>query len=470
MNTVGHANDRLYRAVRIYVPLAIDLIVQRATVQVDVLDITEEHIFFASLDADDNLLELPEYRACVDAILADNKINSQLNTLVGDNSWRERSLTLPWLMRRLPQMGLARGRYAFDKDYFEREYEIFETTFYDDYITYDVIAPLQNILVTGTVKLGEDLEISLLTDDDLDPRRTSSSKVIQHEPGLEGSRCAVRSKFRVRKLIGEQPSVTIEEAEKDRERLTQTAEQIDEVINAIRLFGAETVYYTSIIYRTSEWLFSDEKVLPTRMRAPVPLIYQNNQLWLQAFGQFWRKFRKSISERKFIAVATRRFGYAIERPFTEDRLVDFMIAAESLFLNDIEDKKYQGELQYRLSMRCACLLGSDLSSRSAVRAYMQQAYNIRSLVVHGSMKTIKPRDENRNPIPLEQFLGTIQMYMHRALRLMIDQAASVRPKEPLFDWERVMLGGENLIISDKTTSADAPRDNANSPVSTDVAR
>jgi hypothetical protein len=444
--------------------------VQRATVQVDILDITEEHFFFASLEADNNLSELPEYRACVDAILADNKINSQLDTLVGDNSWRERSSTLAWLMRRLPQMGLARGKYEFDEDYFECEYKSFETAFYDDYITYDVIAPLQNILVTGTVKLTEDIEIFLLTDDDLDPRRSSSSKVIQQEPGFAGGPCAVRSKFRVRKLIGEQASIDIDESQRDRARLTQTAEQIDEVVNAMRLFGAETVYYTSIIYRTSGWLFSDEKVLPTRMRAPVPLIYQNNQVWLQAFSQFWRKLRKSVCERKFISVAIRRFGYAIERPFTEDRLVDFMIAAESLFLNDIEDKKYQGELQYRLSMRCACLLGSDVSSRSIVREYMRQAYNIRSSVVHGSVKTIQPRDENRNPIPLEQFLGTIQMYMHRAIRLMIDQAATVGPKEPLFDWETVMLSGGNLIVSDKTAVADGPRDTPNSAASTEVAK
>jgi hypothetical protein len=141
----------------------------------------------------------------------------------------------------------------------------------------------------------------------------------------------------------------------------------------------------------------------------------------------------------------------------KDHLVDFMIAAESLFLNDIEDKKYQGELQHRLSMRCACLLGSDVSSRSTVREYMRQAYNIRRSVVHGSMKTIKLRDKNRNPIPLEQFLGTIQMYVHRVIRLMIDQAASVRQNEPLFDWERVMLSGGNLIVGDKADVADGPQ-------------
>lgn len=100
---------------------------------------------------------------------------------------------------------------------------------------------------------------------------------------------------------------------------------------------------------------------------------------------------------------------------------------------------------------------------------MRQAYNIRSSVAHGSMKTTKPRGENRNPIPLEQFLGTIQMYMHRAIRLMIDQAASVRPKEPLFDWERVMLSGGNLIVGDKTDVADGPQGTANSAASTDVA-
>jgi hypothetical protein len=451
VDATGHANDALYHAVRNYLPLAISLIVQKATAHVDISELTEEHFFFASLEADDDLSALAEYRACKDTLEADTKISSQLDTLLGDNSRRERTQTVLWLMRRMPHMGLARGKYEFDEDYFEREYRIFEKAFYDDYIIYDVIAPLQGLLITGNVSLTEDLNISSLTNDDLDPLRKSRSTVIRDNQGIDGVPCAIRSKFRVRKVIGNEASIDLEEADKDRKRFTRTAEQIDEVVNALRLFGGETVYYSAIIYRTSGWLFRDEKVFSTRMRVPLPLIFPRDQAWLHSFAEFWRKLQSpKVRNRKFIAVAVRRFGYAIERPFTEDRLVDLMIAAESLFLNDIGDKKYQGELQYRLSLRAACLLGGDASGRSVVRGHMRQAYNIRSAVVHGSAKTFQPKNEEGNPIRLEEFLGIIQMYVHRTIRLMIDQAARVEPKQPLFDWEKAMLSGPDLTASDNT--------------------
>jgi hypothetical protein len=88
----------------------------------------------------------------------------------------------------------------------------------------------------------------------------------------------------------------VSDAAADRKRFEETSARVNELVNALRLYGANTVYYPTIIFRTPEWLFSDERVFPTRMLAHVPLVYE--QIKLKALGR-----------------AIRRFGYALERPF-----------------------------------------------------------------------------------------------------------------------------------------------------------
>jgi hypothetical protein len=351
-------------------------------------------------------------------------------------------------MNRLVHLGLSRGTYTFQTEYFDEQYRAFEQAFYDEYLVYDVIAPLHNILITGSVQLSDEFKISPLTDDDVDPARIAKTNLIRPESSLEGSQCAIRSTFRVQKIVGDNVQMDLSEASLDRRRFEETTARVDELINAMRLHGVETVYYSAIIFRTPEWLFSDEKVFPTRMRAPVPVVYQKNELWLRDFSKFWHLLQsEGIKKRKWLAVAIRRFGYALERPFNEDRLVDLMIACESLFLNDLSA---QGELSYRLALRAAYLLGNDTAARTTVYHNVKQAYNFRSAVVHGSSRTIQIKDEHGEPVKLDQFLGIIQAYMHRALRLMIERAATLTPSQILFDWDALILNQNNSLSTTET--------------------
>lgn len=206
----------------------------------------------------------------------------------------------------------------------------------------------------------------------------------------------------------------------------------NDLVNALRLYGADTVYYSDIIFRTPEWLFSDERVFRTRMHAHVPLVCEQDETWLLEFSKFWLLLQNDrITKRKALIQAIRRFGYALERPINEDRLVDFIIACESLFLSDSPAK---GNLSKTLSARVAYLLSSNSAEGTKIFHTIKQAYKFRNNVVHGSSQTIRLKDEHGDPIELEQFLGIIQTYTHRALRLMIERAAKVDLTEPLFKW------------------------------------
>jgi hypothetical protein len=338
-------------------------------------------------------------------------------------------------MSRLVHLGLPRATYTFNQEYFDAAYQTFEQAFYDEYLVYDVIAPLHNILLTGSVWLSDEFEISPLTDDDLDPARLGNNTVIS-DSHFWGDPCAIRSTFRIRKIIGD-VEINLSDDAAERKRFEETTARVDELVNALRLYGADTVYYSAIIFRTPEWLFSDERVFHTRMHAHVPLVYEQDEAWLHDFSKFWQLLQSDlIRKRKALVRAIRRFGYALERPFNEDRLVDFIIACESLFLSDSPAQK---NLSNTLAQRVAYLLDNNAAGRTAVFHNIKQAYKLRNAVVHASLHTNRIKNEQGDPIEMEQFLGIIQKYTHQALRLMIERAASVDRNEPLFDWSTLIL-------------------------------
>ena len=428
-------NPHLYNAIKSYVPRAISLIVKLAPGENGSAEVSDENFLFARLASAQALAALPEYSACVTALSADPKIKSQLWTMVGSAGLRTRSSDISALMSRLVHLGLPGGTYTFKPEYFDAAYQTFEQAFYDEYLVYDVIAPLHNILITGSVRLSDEFEISPLTDDDLDPDRLANATVVS-EPHVWGDPCAIRSTFRIRKIVGDDVEINLSDDAADRKRFEETTARVDEIVNALRLYGADTVYYPAIIFRTPDWLFSDERVFRTRMHEHVPVVFERDEAWLLEFSKFWQLLQSDrIRKRKVLVHAIRRFGYAVERPFHEDRLVDFIIACESLFLSDAPP---HGNISNRLCQRVAYLLSNNDADRTTVFYNIKQAYKVRNAVVHASSRTIQIKNEHGDPIELGQFLGIIETYIRWALRLMIERAASVDLKERLFDWDSLI--------------------------------
>lgn len=82
---------------------------------------------------------------------------------------------------------------------------------------------------------------------------------------------------------------------------------------------------------------------------------------------------------KALRNAIRRLFYAETRAFPEDRLVDLMIAAESIYTMES-----QAELSFRLSQNAALWHDGTNTERLAAFKVAKEAYNLRSKIVHGS--------------------------------------------------------------------------------------
>ena len=77
-------------------------------------------------------------------------------------------------------------------------------------------------------------------------------------------------------------------------------------------------------------------------------------------------------------VALRRLSLGIERKNPEDKLLDYMIGLETLYMPD-----GNAELSFRLSIRVAFLLSLS-KDRKETFDFLRKMYTVRSHIVHGS--------------------------------------------------------------------------------------
>ena len=136
--------------------------------------------------------------------------------------------------------------------------------------------------------------------------------------------------------------------------------------------------------------------------------------------------------------AVRRFAFAAERHRPEDTLVDLMIAAESLFLNDLDRR--EGELRFRMSLRAGWLLGHDRRSRLDVYRLLRRAYDVRSDIVHGNRLDEKRLVSWSGGHGMGSFVDRIGDLLRQALRRTIETSATTGKAWTSSDWDELLAG------------------------------
>jgi hypothetical protein len=71
----------------------------------------------------------------------------------------------------------------------------------------------------------------------------------------------------------------------------------------------------------------------------------------------------------------------------DDQAIDSGICLEAL----LGDEQGQGEINYKLQLRAAILLGKTLSERLEIRESVRKLYSLRSKVVHGRKSKAKDK-------------------------------------------------------------------------------
>ena len=381
---------------------------------------------------------LDEYDRLVAVLRAIPHIDEQLENLVGTaRSGRriEISHVTDHLLWQLPPIT---GGLRFDEAQFSQLFDKFEADLQRTSFSYVVIVPLLGLkLESAPIQLGSDIAIDDMTDDEtVRCLRLGFLPDPFGPPGMAGvkSPAAVRVRYDLEKHVG--PHVTSKTEEAPTVQAT-AIERATAILHALHVFKDGRVSIPGLVHFSPDWPLEGstnfQYLNPGRM--PWFNKYDLPRNEVDEFSAFWKRFQ-NVTTKGALANAARRFSYASDRDRYDDRLVDLMIAAESLFLADIKER---GELKYRLSLRAAFFIESPEYSRREIFKHMKRAYDARSAVVHGLGEPGREqlKTPTGDPLSLPDFVKVTEDLVRIALKKAIDMADATGSRA--IDWDALII-------------------------------
>jgi hypothetical protein len=140
---------------------------------------------------------------------------------------------------------------------------------------------------------------------------------------------------------------------------------------------------------------------------------------VEDFISFFHKLEAVQTKIGVLNIALSRLGYSYERNRADDRLIDLMIAYESLFcLHNRDIRKFPN--------RVAKLLEPNTKELDKIQENIKEAYKIRGWIVHNSRQISRHAFWSDSPekkiLTPDNYLPIIEAYLRRCLSFMIDKA------------------------------------------------
>ena len=122
-------------------------------------------------------------------------------------------------------------------------------------------------------------------------------------------------------------------------------------------------------------------------------------------------FNVDSARRRSLHIALDRFNRSYYEIEDEDKLIDFMIAFEALYLEG------EGRFQHAIvPVACAMLLGQTPEERYEIRNLLNLAYEVRNSIVHSSDYRKKLR---KKELELEDLINDVEEILRGSLRKLI---------------------------------------------------
>ena len=391
------------------------------------------------------LHSLKEHRAFVEALRREPEIDSQLGQLFG-HDFVSVQLTADKITDRLLWRVADRsGSFVFNEEVFAEEYRRLGADLRRREFEITIINPLVGLAVdSAPIELENGLEIDLLSDGEI-------ADCLQG--GLFPSVSAFHVLAPIEELYGvrihyilakRHTPLTPAEVQPIFVRLNQAVRIADEVLHALRVFAPGRVSLGGSVSISDQWpvegwrSWAPSKHSSGGLRDSLSKGYRLDIAGSRDFAAFWNELQNAKKE-GFIANAVRRFGFASDRDLPHDRLVDLMIAAESLFLRETDagDAKYRGEMRYRLAERFAFFVAEEAGdARRSMFRHIRNAYDLRSSVVHGGAPSGDSLQVIDGTVSIDEFVEMTTQLLRFALKKMIH----LQRKNALPDWIVLIFG------------------------------
>jgi len=129
--------------------------------------------------------------------------------------------------------------------------------------------------------------------------------------------------------------------------------------------------------------------------------------------ELW-KIVRNRTPKSYLEFPIRKFMEAYDKQGFDDRIVDYMLAFESIVFHG-RDRSIQpaGEV---IGIAIGMLLGDNLKDRTKIKKTLEKAYELRSAKVHGNVKKLRNFGQNIKTLSMD-----VEDYLRRALRRLIKE-------------------------------------------------
>jgi Apea-like HEPN len=386
---------------------------------------------------------LPERAALLRELSQNAGTRDQMNVLVGTRMGAATTQPEVILFEAIRAVLRPNTELVFDEAAFARHCDRLEHGFFDHERTATLLIPLRGVVFGGPpIEFGDRLVLDRLTDDEIVrclelgilevPAHGPLGGFFAPLPDLWG----LRSQWAEPKRIG----ALDPDALGGLHPVQSAAEMAERAISALRLLQGGSFSPIAQLQFVEFSGGAGWSLYPQGPRYRQPYLLSGDRaeevraLWID-LGAIAGVDSGALQN------ALRRFAFAAERHRHEDSLVDLMIAAESLFLNDLDRR--EGELKFRMSLRAGWLLGQDQGSRLGVYRQFRRAYDVRSDVVHGNPLDGKRSARASGGLDMQAFVDQVEDLLRQALRRTIEVTARTGKAWTSLDWDELLAGPDS---------------------------
>ena len=399
------------------------------------------------MPSDEWLRSLPDYHTCVEHLKSDVVVGSHLDRLVGTHMSASRLEANTILKSLMYAMLDDEGRLAFTDERFDAKWRELATFFAEDRIPIKMVAPLPGLVVPAfPLRLNNELILDRLTDDEV-TRCCQVGVIRPHSPRfplIDGEiAVGIRRTMFLPKLIrqGDEPHELPEagnEGSFGNRPLFRDDLVIDDVLSALRLFKHTQIRTSGFASWTdSHWLKggTSYRVLG---QWPYGGKFELSEGEVPQFLELWRLLEEGAGRFGF---SFHRYNLAFDRGLLADRIVDLVIAAEALFLGDL-DVHDRGELRFRFALRAGKFIEHQSYSELEIFRVMRRAYDARSAIVHGgSPKDTRLPDNQSAELPT--FIDAIEELVRLGLRKGLSMRDDGRKMRQAEYWDTLVFSKSN---------------------------
>ncbi len=298
--------------------------------------------------------------------------------------------------------------FQFNQDIFDSAYREIESYFYSKTVTRRSIC-----LLLGFDSETEEINLS----DKLKIRKVSKSEIVE----LWRTSGWFRGLFESHHELTFKPLKYVLELSVEAPKIAANEElymvdpdiEFEKVISALRLFKKGWIDYPFIVDKVTPTLTSEiaysKKHSKGDIAPPLPKItYNLSKDEVESFKKFYKSIEPKIDCSK---IHLKRFNETYRRMNNEDKLIDYMISFESLYLAG----------GYKLSHRVSLLLYKDETETKQTFLEIKKAWHVRSKIVHGGkIESINIRELNKE-YSLPEFVQKIEEHLRFSIRLFLEK-------------------------------------------------